>query len=74
MMSDPNGKSDMNVEFEYQIRKNLRTWLTSDAVPPTPVEQTPLDQTPLDQSGAEQTQPGLPSGVQPLRVPPQPDE
>jgi hypothetical protein len=36
--------SDMNVEFEYQIRKNLKTWLTSDTAPPTPVEQTPLDQ------------------------------
>jgi hypothetical protein len=36
--------SDMNVEFEYQIRKNLKTWLTSDTAPPTPVEQAPLDQ------------------------------
>jgi hypothetical protein len=36
--------SDMNVEFEYQIRKNLRNWLTTDTAPPTPVEQAPLDQ------------------------------
>ena len=36
--------SDMNIEFEYQIRKSLKPWLTSDAAPPTPVEQAPLDQ------------------------------
>ncbi len=36
--------SDMNVEFEYQIRKSLKPWLTSDTASPTPVEQAPLDQ------------------------------
>jgi hypothetical protein len=36
--------SDMNIEFEYQIRKNLKAWLTSDTAAPTPVEQAPLDQ------------------------------
>jgi hypothetical protein len=36
--------SDMNIEFEYQIRKSLKPWLTSDTAPPTPVEQAPLDQ------------------------------
>jgi hypothetical protein len=35
--------SDMNVEFEYQIRRNLKQWLTTAAVPDTPVEQAPLD-------------------------------
>jgi hypothetical protein len=34
----------MNVEFEYQIRRNLTPWLVS-AVPP-PVQQQPLDTTP----------------------------
>ncbi len=38
--------SDMNVEFEYQIRKSLKPWLTSDIASPAPVEQTPLDQPP----------------------------
>jgi hypothetical protein len=36
--------SDMNVEFEYQIRRSLRAWLTTDTAAPTPVEQAPLDQ------------------------------
>ncbi len=38
--------SDMNVEFEYQIRRNLKAWLTNGAAPDTPVEQAPLDQLP----------------------------
>jgi hypothetical protein len=36
--------ADMNVEFEFQIRHNLKDWLTSGAAPDTPVEQAPLDQ------------------------------
>ena len=36
--------ADMNVEFEYQIRRNLKNWLTESAAPDTPVEQAPLDQ------------------------------
>lgn len=38
--------SDMNVEFEYQIRHNLNDWLTQGTAPDTPVEQAPLDQAP----------------------------
>jgi hypothetical protein len=38
--------SDMNVEFEYQIRHNLKDYLTSPAAPDTPVEQAPLEQPP----------------------------
>jgi hypothetical protein len=38
--------SDMNIEFEYQIRRNLKAWLTNGAAPDTPVEQTPLVQPP----------------------------
>jgi hypothetical protein len=34
---------DMNIEFEYQIRHNLKGWLTDAAAPGTPVEQAPLD-------------------------------
>ncbi|HEX2942639.1 MAG TPA: hypothetical protein VHO91_16430 [Rhodopila sp.] len=35
--------SDMNVEFEYQIRRNLKAFLTSSTAPDTPVQQQPLD-------------------------------
>jgi hypothetical protein len=41
--------SDMNVEFEYQIRHNLKDYLTNGAAPDTPVEQTPLEQPPPPQ-------------------------
>ena len=35
---------DMNVEFEFQVRRSLRDWLqeTGTAQPPAPVEQQPL--------------------------------
>ena len=35
---------DMNVEFEYQLRRTLRDWLqdATTAPPPAPVEQQPL--------------------------------
>ncbi len=36
--------NDMNIEFEYQIRHNLKDWLTTTAAPDTPVEQAPLEQ------------------------------
>jgi hypothetical protein len=36
--------NDMNIEFEFQIRHNLKAWLTDSAAPDTPVEQAPLDQ------------------------------
>ncbi len=35
--------NDMNVEFEYQIHRNLKQWLTTAVAPDTPVQQTPLD-------------------------------
>jgi hypothetical protein len=35
---------DMNVEFEYQVRRNLKDWLTTSAAPDAPVQQDPLDQ------------------------------
>lgn len=38
--------SDMNVEFEFQIRHNLKPWLTESVAPDLPVQQVPLDQTP----------------------------
>lgn len=36
--------NQMNVEFEYQIRKNLKPWLTDTVAPDVPVEQAPLEQ------------------------------
>ena len=36
--------SDMNIEFEYQIRRNLKAWLIETVAPETPVEQAPLDE------------------------------
>ena len=44
---------DMNVELEYQIRRNLRPWLVDAAAVPTPVEQTPLEGSPLERSPME---------------------
>ncbi len=32
----------MNVELEFQIRRNLKDWLTEGSAAPTPVQQTPL--------------------------------
>jgi hypothetical protein len=46
--------SDMNVEFEYQVRKNLKAWLTSDTASPAPVEQTPLDGAPSNSTPSGQ--------------------
>ena len=34
----------MNVEFEYQVRRNLKDWLTTGAAPDMPVKQDPLGQ------------------------------
>lgn len=66
--------SDMNVEFEYQIRQNLKPWLTSATAPDTPVQQTPLDQSgnPVQpgQSGAPADQ-GAPAPTQLSPPPPQ---
>jgi hypothetical protein len=54
--------SDMNIEFEFQVRRNLRNLLTNGAAPDTPVEQAPLDQPGFGQPGLGQPglgQPGL---------------
>jgi hypothetical protein len=56
--------SDMNVEFEYQIRKNLKNWLTSDTAAPTPVEQAPLDQSSVGQPLSGQAPPDQPGAPQ----------
>jgi hypothetical protein len=38
--------SDMNIEFEYQLRHNLKEYLTTPTAPDAPVEQAPLEQPP----------------------------
>jgi hypothetical protein len=58
---------NMNVEFEFQVRRNLRAWLTTPAAPDTPVEQTPLTQSP-------QPQPSQPQSPQPQPSQPQPTQ
>jgi len=39
---------DMNVEFEYQVRRNLKPFLTSATAPDAPVQQDPLNQPPTN--------------------------
>jgi len=67
--------NDMNIEFEYQIRHNLKNWLTTDAAPAAPVEQAPLDGAPQGQPTLTQPQLDQPPPNQaPLdgtQVPPQ---
>jgi hypothetical protein len=67
--------SDMNVEFEFQIRRNLMNFLTSDTAAPAPVQQAPLDQgpgqPPADQTVPGQTLPSVPPSYQPPQYQPQ---
>jgi hypothetical protein len=56
---------DMNVEFEYQVRKNLKDWLVAPAAPDQPVQQTPLDQPSSPQMPAPQPSLPPPSVPQP---------
>jgi hypothetical protein len=49
--------NDMNVEFEYQVRRSLRDWLQTDSIEgavPAPVQQQPL---PSPEPGASAKQP-----------------
>jgi hypothetical protein len=62
--------SDMNVEFEYQIHRNLKDFLTNGAAPDTPVDQAPLDQS-QGQPGQPQPQPLQPQPLQPQPLQPQ---
>jgi hypothetical protein len=39
---------DMNVEFEYQVRHNLKPFLTTATAPDAPVQQDPLNQPPTN--------------------------
>ena len=44
----------INVEFEYQVRRNLKDYLTRAVAPDAPVEQSPLDQlSPKPPAGGE---------------------
>ncbi len=55
----------MNVEFEYQVRRNLAPWLVSAA--PTPVQQQPLETAPAELPPSD-----LPMQPQPEAAPMQP--
>jgi hypothetical protein len=56
----------MNVEFEYQVRRNLGPWLLSASAAPPPVEQQPLD------TGPTEEQPPGPPPMSPSPLSPQP--
>lgn len=56
----------MNVEFEYQVRRNLGPWLLSASAAPPPVEQQPLD------TGPTEEQPPGPPPLSPSPLSPQP--
>ncbi len=57
--------TDMNVEFEYQIHRNLKNWLTAAVAPDTPVQQAPLDG-----SGAAPSQAPAPAPAEGSAAPP----
>ena len=70
---------DMNVEFEYQVRHNLKAFLIEPAAPEAPVEQAPLDgrQVPMPDATASTTAPnpaapGAPTSLQPTPLSSQP--
>ncbi len=46
----------MNVEFEFQLRRTLATWLSSGAPVPAPVQAQPLDTAPLPPPSQEAPQ------------------
>ena len=59
--------ADMNVEFEYQIRQNLKSFLTAPTTPGTPVQQTPLDQS--GNPPAPSDTPAAAPAPQPMQLP-----
>jgi hypothetical protein len=66
----------MNVEFEYQVRQTLKTFLIEPAAPEAPVEQAPLDGRQAPPSGAATTgapATGAPTSPQPTQLSPPPD-
>ena len=60
----------MNVEFEFQVRRSLASWLLTAGAAQAPVEQQPLTQTPPDVPPP----PGMPPppDMPPQTMPPQP--
>ena len=57
----------MNVEFEYQVRRNLAPWLVSAT--PGPVQQQPLQTAPTESPPEEQLPGAPPPGEPPLGEP-----
>ena len=65
----------MNVEFEYQVRRSLASWLLAAGAVQAPVEQQPLTQTP---PGTEpppdmQSPPDMPPQAMPPHADARPD-
>jgi hypothetical protein len=56
--------TDMNVEFEYQVRRSLHDWL-DDSGESGPAVPAPVTATPLDGSGASSPVPLAPPSVAP---------
>ncbi len=60
----------MNVEFEYQVRRNLEPWLMPATSAPPPVQQQPLDTSPATPGGPPRPPPATPPmSLQPLGPP-----
>jgi hypothetical protein len=60
----------MNVEFEYQVRRNLAPWFLSSSAAPPPVQQQPLDTGPTEPPPGPPPLSPLPLSPQPLGTPP----
>jgi hypothetical protein len=60
----------MNVEFEYQVRRSLASWLLAAGAVQAPVEQQPLTQTPPGTEPPPDMQ--SPPDMPPQAMPPQP--
>jgi hypothetical protein len=54
---------DMNVELEYQIRRNLKDWLVSEEAAPTPVDQAPLEKPDAAPAATSVIRPVLPGAA-----------
>lgn len=60
----------MNVEFEYQVRRNLAPWVLSASATPSPVQQQPLDTGPGGPPPTEAPPMQPPGGAPPTQMPP----
>jgi hypothetical protein len=64
---------DLNVEFEFQLRRNLRRWLVS-AAPPGAAVPRPVSREELPPSGTTTGPGGVAGPLPPREPPPEPEE